>query len=220
MAVKDEIIFGGIVFIRWPESPRPYLRNYYWPYDPKTGKRAKGVGALHREMYKANIGAIPDDCQIHHRDGNPLNNELDNLQCVRISEHRALDTDDEFREMSRTNLVKAQESAKEWHHSPEGRAWHSEHGREAWAKRQPAERVCVQCGKAYQSMARRDSDKFCSPRCRNNWHYANRTYFEERTCAYCGRTFQANKHRRQQHCSHSCSRRARCGAGDSLQLAG
>lgn len=46
----------------------------------------------YRRIYEQNFGAIPKDNQnrsyeIHHIDGNPKNNQINNLKCVSIQEH-------------------------------------------------------------------------------------------------------------------------------------
>src|ERR1700722_9087610 len=86
MAKSECIVFNGIKFRRYPEAKQASHRNYY---SPASNYRRKGVGALHQEIWKAANGPIPLFCEIHHRDGNPLNNQLDNLECLTKSEHES-----------------------------------------------------------------------------------------------------------------------------------
>ena len=44
----------------------------------------------HRLVWEREYGAIPTNYAIHHLDGNKLNNDLSNLQCLSFSEHRKL----------------------------------------------------------------------------------------------------------------------------------
>lgn len=41
----------------------------------------------YRNIYEKHYGPIPDGYHIHHRDGNHLNNKIENLQCVSPQEH-------------------------------------------------------------------------------------------------------------------------------------
>ena len=43
---------------------------------------------VHREVYKAFMGSIPDGWEIDHKDSNPANNVLGNLQCLTKSQHQ------------------------------------------------------------------------------------------------------------------------------------
>ena len=42
---------------------------------------------VHRIVYEAFVGEIPDGYDIHHKDGNPINNMLSNLESVQHSGH-------------------------------------------------------------------------------------------------------------------------------------
>ncbi len=46
--------------------------------------------SLHRYKWEKEIGDIPAGYDIHHRDGNKLNNEISNLECLPKSEHTKL----------------------------------------------------------------------------------------------------------------------------------
>lgn len=50
----------------------------------------RGHISLHRYKYKKEVGDIPSDWDIHHIDGNKLNNELSNLEILPKSEHTRL----------------------------------------------------------------------------------------------------------------------------------
>ena len=42
----------------------------------------------HRVVWSKNFGAIPNKCQIHHKDGNKLNNDITNLELVTPLQHK------------------------------------------------------------------------------------------------------------------------------------
>lgn len=199
---KDVIEFNGITFIRYPNGKTKSAQRYYYPY---TGaKRANGVGLLHQELWKAAYGPIPPGCDIHHRDGNPLHNDLANLECVTKAEHAARHAA-AFHDQRAAHAERIRPLAAQWHGSDAGRAWHSEHGRKTWETRQPIERVCIACGKVYQSLGRRDTDKFCSRLCISRYHERNKTYYEDRSCNVCGATFTVKKSKKQDACSRTCA---------------
>ena len=50
---------------------------------------------IHKLVWEAFNGPVPEGCQIHHRDKNKLNNNLSNLICLNKKEHNALHKDEE-----------------------------------------------------------------------------------------------------------------------------
>jgi hypothetical protein len=46
--------------------------------------------ALHRDVYSATYGNIPHGWHVHHKDEDPHNNELDNLQAMAPLDHARL----------------------------------------------------------------------------------------------------------------------------------
>lgn len=45
---------------------------------------------IHRAIYEAYYGEIPKGYIIHHKDGNKLNNNIENLECLTRAEHASL----------------------------------------------------------------------------------------------------------------------------------
>lgn len=201
----ESITFNGIEFRRYPESRRWADRVYY---TPGGTHRTQGVGRLHEEVWKAAHGAIPAGHCIHHRDGNPLNNALDNLACVPREEHHRHHSDAHRGVLDPTRLAsleKARPLAAQWHRSAAGRRWHSALGKQSWQGREPLERVCAQCGRSFGTMARRESDRFCSNACKSAWRRQSGVDNETRTCAWCGKEFVANRYDKKRFCTRSCS---------------
>lgn len=209
---KDVVEFNGITFIRYPNAKTKSARRYYYPY--VGGKRAKGVGLLHQEVWKAAHGPIPPGHDIHHRDGNPLNNDLANLECLTKAEHSARHAA-EFHDARVEHADRIRPMAAEWHRSEEGRAWHREHGKRTWEGRHSVQLDCIECGKTYEARGPRGDSRFCSRRCLSRYHERNRTYYEDRTCPICGSTFNVKRSKQQQTCSRACGwevrRRKRAG---------
>ena len=49
-----------------------------------------GIYRNHKQIYEKYYGPIPEGYEIHHIDGNTLNNNLENLKAVTLQEHYAI----------------------------------------------------------------------------------------------------------------------------------
>ena len=54
----------------------------------QTKRYWRGGKYLHRVVWSYYHGEIPDGYEIHHVDGNPANNNVENLQCISPKEHK------------------------------------------------------------------------------------------------------------------------------------
>lgn len=59
------------------------------------GKRRRIVRAKLVYMYVYRV-IVPADWQIHHKDGNRLNDAIDNLEAIHVSDHKAIHYDLEY----------------------------------------------------------------------------------------------------------------------------
>ena len=133
------IIFKGIKFRRYPDSKNMSNRKYFY-----CGSQyySKGIRTLHREIWKDKNGKIPEGFQVHHKDDNTLNNDISNLILVYEKDHSSYHSKKKFKEHPEiylAGLKKAQEKAKAWHKSKEGRTWHAKHSRELYKNRKEKE---------------------------------------------------------------------------------
>lgn len=80
---KETVIYNGKKYHRYPDSKRRHLRVYFWRHD----KWKEPPVALHRQIYIDTYGEIPKGHHIHHKDENPFNNTIENLECISPSEH-------------------------------------------------------------------------------------------------------------------------------------
>lgn len=148
--------FDGGLYRRWPS-------DRYW---------SRGGKKLHRDVWTMAFGAIPKGCHIHHRDGNPDNNLLANLECVPASEHlsatwkkskASVPAGQHFSE-------NAKQKAAEWHRSEEGRLWHRRHAKrqKGWTKWKREPRNCPQCGVQFDALVRKSGNAqiYCSSTCK------------------------------------------------------
>lgn len=113
----DVAIFDNLVFRRDKKT------GYY--LNAKTHKR------LHVYVWEYFNGKVSKGCEIHHKDFNKSNNEIDNLQMLTKKEHTSLHGqlwDEERYKKQIKNLDKnARPKASEWHSSDSGREWHKKH---------------------------------------------------------------------------------------------
>lgn len=202
---SELIVFNGIRFRRYPESERRSDRVYF---TPGAWDKAKGIGRLHEEIWKAEHGPIPDGHHIHHADHDALNNDPSNLVCITSDEHkkhhansddaRARFESDEWQ----AHLTSIRPAAAEWHSSPEGVEWHREHARRIMAARPLLPGICDQCGNAFVSKL---PLRFCSNKCKSAWRRASGLDDEQRTCSHCGAQFTVNRYSKKTNCSRSCA---------------
>ena len=155
---NESIEFDGRIFRRYPNAKQRAHRVYY-----QASYVAGRSNLLHREIWRAHYGEIPEGHIIHHSDENPLNNDISNLVCLPPRSHGK-----EHAELHRTtkhceHLATIRPLAAKWHGSEEGRRWHKEHGKKVMAERPQIEKVCEQCGKHFTSI--HSFTRFCSVQC-------------------------------------------------------
>lgn len=196
----EVIEFNGLKYRRYPDSPRLELRKYHL---------RKGGYRLHRAIWEFHHGPIPDGHHVHHRDENTLNNDIANLDCISEFDHLSGHMSPEKREAARKRFSHARRAAAKWHGSSAGLAWHSEHGKRTWEKRQPLAKTCDQCGGGFESLGRRDGDRFCSNACKSAWRRASGVDDVNRPCSECGDLFRVNKYETVATCSNPCRQRLR-----------
>lgn len=154
----DEITqyFDGGLYRMWPNER--YL--------------SKGGGRLHRDVWAAAFGPIPAGCHIHHKDGDVLNNQLWNLECIDSGEHLSKHWAEgkSHKRPSEHFTQKARDKAAEWHSSPEGRLWHSRNAKRSkgWTKWKREPKPCEHCGKEFMALVRKSGNagKYCGSPCK------------------------------------------------------
>lgn len=77
--MAEHIFFNNVKYRQTP--------NGYWASTTRPRRM------LHREIWKATHGEIPNGYEIHHVDFNPSNNALENLQCLTKAEHKNIHMD-------------------------------------------------------------------------------------------------------------------------------
>lgn len=201
-------IYKGDKYRRLPESTRKKARNYFKRTIKPDGRTT--VAYLHREIYKNEVGEIPDGNHIHHIDKNPLNNDVTNLQCLTMQEHHSLHSREycnTHKEKIRANLDRIRPMTKVWQQSEAGKAHYIKMGTLSAQKREYKHLICAECGKEYTSNG--PNTKYCSVKCAKVWQMLERknpeAYNVERTCIICDKGFMVNKYRNIKTCSKECS---------------
>lgn len=187
--------------------------GYKFRKDPKTGyylcSKKTDAGKrerLHEYVWRISNGEIPKGYQIHHKDRNKDNNEIDNLELLSAKEHMTvhamLRTEEEKQKLKDNLLVNAMPKAKEWHSSPKGKEWHSKQGKENYRKRQLREYECTNCGCLFntKNIYNVKSTHFCSNKCKSAYRRKLGVDNIEKQCQICGKTYIANKYSATKRC--------------------
>ncbi len=180
-----------------------YYRRHNW------GK--KGPSSLHRAVWEFHNGAIPENHDIHHINGDTMDNSIENLAVVHRSEHQRNHL---VERIKRGEMLPPGQSARakaaEWHGSAEGLKWHSTHGKNTWKKRMPATVRCKQCGKQYKT-AFPTTSKWCSLRCKLDARTEAKGGVPRAkripvqcVCKECGQAFMSTVLERVLYCSQNC----------------
>ena len=198
------IVFEGVPYFRYPNSKRRENRSYF---NGGSGR------ILHRAIWEHHYGPIPAGNHIHHRDGNPLNNALENLECLpaakHLSDHAAKVWAEPGRRAAAAKRLRARNATGEmhvWYKTPEGLEKRRQAGAKSWDGRKPVKHICAHCGVEYESL-RPDRAKFCTLACKAAARRKSGVDREERICELCGQPFMVDRHRKTRGCSRSCGRR-------------
>ncbi len=173
---------------------------------------SRGTKRLHRVVWEYYNGPIPEGYEIHHKDGDPENNDISNLVCVSAATHEELHREDKMRRASTpkaiAHLREISEDAKKWHRSEEGREWHSEHARNEFQTLPVRRSTCDCCGKEFEYKSFH-VPKFCSNACKSRWRRRIGADDETRLCVCCGKEFKTNRYSGAITCSKSCAAKYR-----------
>ena len=215
----DVVTFNGIRYRRYPDSPHECNRKYY---TPGIGDKQHGYSHLHVDVWKyVNGRDVPEGCEIHHRDFDPLNNHHDNLVCLTVAEHKEAHREQQSERMRQPwaleHLERIRPLAAPWHSSPEGLEWHRQHAAEiGFGRPVPRDCACDQCGKPFTAYDVSGHARFCSNNCKSAWRRASGVDDIDRDCAACGGPFRVNRYSKVRCCSRPCGqalRRREKGAG-------
>lgn len=123
---------------------------------------------LHRQIWIDNFGPIPENYQIHHKNGDKLDNRLENLECVHIAEHRRIhNAQKEIQyQVCKIGSKLSLKKKRIWYLLKEGKNIKAENSKVFWDKREDSTRICVICGVEYFSRSVKTKNGCCSNACR------------------------------------------------------
>ena len=162
---KNKVIeFNGKKY--YLKGKERYYTSCYDVKHKKSGTR------LHRDVWEFYSGQkIPKGYEIHHIDGNSLNNSFENLECLSIAEHRAKHKEASQEIWKRPEMREAnkrgREKCKIWHGSDKGKEWHSQHQKETVAKN-VIKKICTDCGAEFSTWKDKREQSLCK-KCRDKY---------------------------------------------------
>lgn len=190
--------------------------GYYYKTLGATDKINKGKAreSMHRAVWIYHNGEIPHGHVVHHKDENRANNEINNLDLMLSSEHRAMHAKEFHQnnpEHSRLVIEKNQDKCREWHASEAGYEWHKQNYEQMkHLMHVKANFVCEICNKEYEAEKKGGTgNKYCSMNCKAQGRRLSGVDNEDRTCPVCDTVFSINKYYKTQCCSKKCAGFAR-----------
>lgn len=154
----------------------------------------------HRWVWINHYGAIPKGMDIHHKDGDKDNNEIENLEMLSRSDHLKRHWQEGRFDLEQRRIQLTE--ARKWLSTPEGRKKQSESSKKAWEKRKTIIVNCIECHK--EVITTQPWTKFCSDACDKRWRRREKPNRVEKICIKCDKTFMKDKYSPQRFCSISC----------------
>jgi predicted nucleic acid-binding Zn ribbon protein len=204
-------MFGGFMVKYEPKQVevdgikfnRDLKTGYYLSSRKIDGKRKR----LHVYVWEKQNGPVPKGYDVHHKDLDKDNNEPLNLEIRPAGWHSSFHSkkyaEDNYEAVIEKMNTKARPAASKWHGSPEGRRWHSKHGKEVFKNMVKHKVTCIQCGKSFMTYQPTRA-KFCSDACAAKYRRAAKTDDVTKICPVCGKSFRTNKYDGAKTCSRHC----------------
>ncbi len=168
----------------------------------KKGYHYCGKKLLHRLIWEHYNGPIPIGMVIHHKNGDKLNNSLENLACISQSEHCRLHRYEE-REVLSKRMSANSKKIHAWLYTEVGKKFLSEKAKKEAAERPERDFVCQVCLKPFKSKSTKQV-KYCSDNCVMKARRLRNADMEDRECIICRGPFTINKYQLTKTCSKPC----------------
>lgn len=139
---------------------RKYFGKKFWKQ--KDGYWVNGM-PIHaqRWVWINHFAAIPKGMDIHHKDGDKDNNEIENLEMLSRSEHLKRHWKEGRFDLEKRRAQLCE--ARKWLKTPEGRKKQSEISKRVWKTRKKFLLSCLECEK--QITSTQPWTKYCSDAC-------------------------------------------------------
>lgn len=145
-------------------------------YYRKTGRKYyqrtwPSRALLHIQKWTDKYGPRPSGAVIHHKDGDPENNRLSNLELMTRSDHARLHGRQNGQACAE-RLAKGRLKAEAWRKSNVGRSKLRILARQRWMSMPMMPMVCAECGVSYE--AKNPRRRYCGVKCVTR--HQNRTH--------------------------------------------
>ena len=166
----------------------------------KKTKRFVCTVSIYRFIWTYFNGEIPEGYEIHHRDLNPDNNDIANLQLLTVAEHRRLHNPGKEENYLKKNAKHyCAVCGKEIEHRRGQSVYCSAKCRRTAERiRATKTKTCEVCGKEFSTTS---DARFCSQKCIGEF----RKRRETKTCPICGKTFSGRLVHNRKYCSRKCA---------------
>jgi hypothetical protein len=178
---------------------------------------------MHREIWEFYNGGIPSGMHIHHIDGDPANNKIENLEMLTHKDHmRKHKWDDDRLTKQIKHLENVRPLASSWHStkegiasntrisrefrdSPKGQGFHKKIAKLSYINFVPITKKCAFCGKEFKTTRHDHCNQFCSKVCVSRNRRASGVDNIVKSCKFCSKEFEVNKYQLKQCCSRYCT---------------
>ena len=171
--------------------------------DSSVSSTRRNTHKIARRVWEKEHGPIPEGHVIHHRDKDPFNNEIVNLECMTRFDHDSMHSkaNTHAQQEARRENMKVAHAAQMEQMTPEDR---TERAKKGWEGREAGTLTCQHCGEAYDTRHTGDT-KYCSNACKSAARRASGVDNVTRFCLACGTAFLIDKYKKQQTCSRTCA---------------
>lgn len=201
----EVVLFKGVKYRRYAGIPY---------FTPGQADKRRGARYLHQDVWATEHGPIPEGHDVHHQDGNPLNNDVSNLQLMESGAHQALHAAERVASGWYTtpeklaHLERIRPMAAAWHSTEAGNALHAELGRKTWENVETRTAKCGNCKGDFEYRALAVA-VYCSNNCKSAARRASGIDDVVKDCARCGKKFSVNRYSPKKTCSRICGQRLR-----------
>lgn len=190
--------------VQYIENTRiAYFDGYKFIKDKKTGyylstrKIRDKKQRIHRYIWEYYNGSIPKEYDIHHKDHNKDNNNIENLELLSLEEHKKRHstelTEERKKQMKEILETKARPKAIEWHKSEKAKEFHKKQYKISLGAMKKEKFICEYCGKEYEAY-KNGKNKFCSEKCMSAYRRKSGVDNIQRKCIVCNKPFTCNKY--------------------------
>lgn len=217
--MKQEIVeWNGKKYTRILSKKNQSL--YFARREQKNLKRKRIY--LHREVWISHNGEIPQNMHIHHIDGDPSNNSIENLEMLTANDHikKHPMVGDRLSNQLK-HLEKIRPAAIAWHSTKEGianntrisrefrdsikgKGFHKRISKLSYKNFVPITKNCLFCGKEFKTTRHDHINKFCSKTCISKNRRMSGIDNIIIKCKFCMIEFEVNKYQKKIYCSRKC----------------